>query len=416
MSDRDELLGAALRALPVPAHRPGFRLEGRFPTWPLTSALAVAAVVVAAALLVVSARPQTASAADVRRAVAAAMAAPHSFSARIHTVDRIDGSTFQTLVVAADGSYLVRGKTLYTAYDAQTGSVTSSFFAAGPNAVPRGRVYEIWRNVDPAMFAFALDKQGFGAGVNAILGMRNARVSDTTFESRPAWRVELRQTNADPSFYGNGERVVLIVDRETGFVVSIARYLTAQAQPTSTVRLEALVVDGPTPRSLFVVRRQAGSKVLRADWGFRRATRSAVTLLPTDTRGLPLSTIATAEVSGAGVPHLQDLPERDIRRNVASAVYGNGFAASIAFTTRNWSEAEGMPPAADLANTRAVQLATPHRVHLTQGSFAGLDAWVSAAPLQNTYLWAGRGGIVVRIESTLPESDVIAVANSLAPA
>lgn len=397
MSDRDLLLGDALRSLGVPDHAPSFRMPTHraLPLIPTVTGIAVVATACAALVVVLGLRPQPASAAEVLREIARAVAVPHSVSGVV--VDSSSGIRYAVLV-GRDGSYRVVGPNFATAYDAREGLAVSR---------ERG-LFVRWRSVDPGMFSFALNQSGYANALHALLGSHGARVSPTTYAGRPAWRVELHQTQSDPGFYVDGRKTVLVVDRETGFVLSAERYLTASDQPTTSISLENLRVDISTRRSEFTLVRPAGTAERRRSWGFRRVTpgqAGAVVgyrpLLPTDSRGLPLIALAAARRSGSG------------SLGVISAVYGNGFAASLAYSTRRYTPAEGMPPASDLNDVRSFQFATPRRIRLTGGVLAGTEAWISASPLQSTYLWAARDGVVVRIVSTLPADDVLAVADSV---
>ena len=415
MSDRDVLLGRALDALAVPEHRPGFALpQRRAPFLPLAGALAAVAIAVAALVVAASLRTQTASAADVLRAVAKALQTQHSVSGTV-----VGPNYRYSVVVARNGSYRAEGLGFASAYDAVAHRAESTGrFGSTPLVT-----FQSWRNVDPGMQSFALNQNGSYLSVHSALALSKAHVTNTHYEGRSAWRLDLRFSPDERAFIGNGHRLVLVIDRETGFVLSLSRYLSTADAPTSTIRLEGLRIDVPTPRSLFHVTAPAHARRVNADWRFRTVTpahaRTLVgyrPLLPTDTRGLNRIALAASALTGTHVPNILGLPVAQIRRDVVSAVYGNGFAAAISYSTRRYDPSEGMPPSADITNAMAIQFASPHPVRLTGGAFAGRQAWISAAFGQSTFLWVAKNGVVARIASTLPARDVLAVANSIEPA
>jgi hypothetical protein len=421
MSDRDVLLGHALDALPIPEHRPGFAQPHRRAPIPqlVAAAVAVAAISAAALVVVGSLHTQPASAKDVLRAVTKALQTPHSVSATV-----VGPNYRYSVVVARDGSYVTRGAGFAAAYDAAAHRAESWSQTGGLYNLVRPRTYQDWRNVDPGMLSFALNQNAYALSLHSALSLRKARVTDTRYAGRTAWRLDLRLTPGQPGFIGNGYRLVLVIDRETGFVLSLSRYLTTASKPTSTIRVAGLHVDVPTPRRLFRVAVPAHVTRVNADWNFRSATPAQVRavvgyrpLLPADTRGLNRIALAASPLTGTHVPNLTTRPSAvQVRRDVVSAVYGNGFAAAITYSTRRYDASEGMPPSGDINNVLLFQFAPPRPVRLTHGAFAGRLAWISASPLQSTFLWVARGKLVARIESTLPAADVLAVANSIAPA
>jgi hypothetical protein len=419
VSDRDVLLGRALDALTVPEHRSGFAVpQRRMPILPLACALAAAALAVAAVALVASLRTQTASAADVVRAVTKALQTPHSVSGTV-----VGAKYRYSVVVARDGSYVSRGDGFASAYDAVAHRAESWSRTGGFFNLRQPNTFQSWRNVDPGMFSFALNQNGYALSLHSALALAKAHVTTTRYEDRPAWRLDLRLSPGEPAFIGSGYRVVLVIDRETGFVLSLSRYLTTASQPTSTIRLAAARIDVATPRSLFHVTAPARARRVSADWHFRAVTAAQARavvgyhpLLPTDPRGLNRIALAASRLTGTAVPYLVGLPAAQVRRDVVSAAYGNGFAAAITYSTRRYHPSEGMPPSSDINNVMSIQFAPPHPVRLTNGAFAGRQAWISASPVQSTYLWVAKDGIVVRIASTLSVSDVLAVANSIEPA
>jgi hypothetical protein len=419
MSDRDVLLGRALDALVVPEHRSGFTVpHRRVPVLPLVGMLAAAAIVVATVALAASLRTQTASAADVLRAVAKALQTPHTVSGIV-----VGANYTYSVLVARDGSYRTQGIGFATAYDASTQRAESWSRTGGVSGLTQPRTFQSWRNVDPGMLSFALNQNGYALSLHSGLALARAHVTSTRYEGRAAWRLDLRIAPNDPLFIGNGYRLVLVIDRETGYALSLSRYLANPVTPTSTIRIERLRIDPPAPRRLFRIGPPAGATRVNADWRFRAVTplqaRGIVgyrPLLPTDTRGLDRIALAASPLTGTRVPTRPGGPPTQVRRDVVSAVYGNGFAASIAYSTRHYDASEGMPPSDDINNVLSVRFAAPHPVKLVRGAFAGTTAWVSASPFQNTYLWVAKEDVLVRIASTLSSSDVIAVANSIEPA
>lgn len=427
MSERDEILGAALRALPVPEHRGGFTVPStRVPRLPAIGALAVAAVAIAAAFLVVELRAEPASAADVRRSVTSALAHPLSFSGTWVSTSSIYGASgprLGTIVQAEDGSFAgtVPAKGYKTAFDARTLKQTTVFTPTGLSVGPAHPVYIDASGVDPAVARAVLFDFGYTSAVKALLHRHQATVHDTSYLGRPAWQVELDFKPGDEGFYGVGYRAVLDVDKATGLIVYYATYAARANTPTRVLRFTSLHVGIPTPRSLFHVAQPAGVRVVRANWRFTPTTLTGAAAIAgyrpyvaADTLGMQQAIVAAAPVTGVGVPFYARATTTppEVRHDVVSIQYGSGLPATINISTRRYSASEGLPPADDFQD--ALSISTSARpVRLTGGAFAGETAMISSSPLLDTALWVAQDGLLVRIIAGLPPDQVLAVANSL---
>src|SRR5215210_49964 len=227
---RDRELGAALRALEVPDHRPNFerdlqrnlghRPESRRP-WMLAAAAAVAVCLAASLALFLPRGSDVASAAEVREAVVGALSSAHTISGVFVNDEQLGGDdTRWRFDFRSSGSFRITGlgknNPTATEYDpglnVEASSDVGRFvwrtgLAPGwPDAAPAGRVLR--RDIGSVVGALAADPQ--------------ARVADVEYRGREAW--QLRTPTGNP-----GEEREITVDRSTGIPVRDRRFRGGRA-------------------------------------------------------------------------------------------------------------------------------------------------------------------------------------------
>ncbi|MPZ74896.1 MAG: hypothetical protein GEU74_17075, partial [Nitriliruptorales bacterium] len=266
---RDEELGAALRDLDVPEHRPAFhaevraRLESakaarraaeqrRSVAWRFAAAAAVVAIV-ASAVVVGGTRDtvEMASAAEVRQRVVAAWAAADSIGGTLVFNDRRTSDREKRrweFLLTARGDLRLRDRTRggALAYDADRNverslNVSESIpdsdvlFASERRGLAPG-----WPDQGPAMDIL---ERNLGAVVRALAAGGDASVKETTYRGRAAWVLdsEIRVNLIVPDDSPN--HLTVTVDQKTGFPLRIIA--AHDEQVLWTTRMVDLEVDAP---------------------------------------------------------------------------------------------------------------------------------------------------------------------------
>jgi hypothetical protein len=424
---RDEQIGALLRALQTPDHAPGFhaRLERRLDAEPgrarrglvlRVAALAAAVAIVGAVVAIGIPRtdktpsvggPTPATAATVKRAVRAAYAGLRNMSGTLVA----DGKRWQFTIDGA-GDVRLAGPTdgeLMT-YDAATGEARSAQKSAslGGDAIfyaDRSGVAPGPPDLGPPTW---LLPERFGAFVRAALAAHDPAVTETTYDGRPAWRMDVaaRPNTIVPEFSGDG--FALTVDRDTGMPVRVVEL--KDGATLHELRIDDLTVDGPVAAGAFRLAFPAGAEVMRSDDGFRRVALDDVEgvvgyapLVPsTVPAGFRLAEVAVAQQAApAGAAN----PES---RRVVSLSYRRGLDRFVV-TTRvrepgeTWTDPFAEPGSAAAAGA----------VQLRAGALAGAEAHVVVAVRAIPHLWALDGEIVVTVAGDLDRSQLVGVAESL---
>jgi outer membrane lipoprotein-sorting protein len=432
--DRDERLGAALRQLEPPEHRPGFweeletrladeprpavRRRARRRTWALAAAVAAAAAVLGLVFGVPRTNtPQPAPAAIVKQRVADAIRELESLQAHVwyrsRTRDAM-GTARYRIVLSSTGDFRVTrlggGALEDTAYNALTGTQRS----ISPSAsIGTGRFYTARHGLPPGPPDAGPDEppieRDLGSAMRALLAARDPRIEDTTYDGRKAWRVRLPvEPNLIP-YAADVDRIDVTVDQQTGLPLRVRRTLRGRLR--SELRVSGLTVNGQLPPNAFEIRFTRGADVLRTDGGFRRVALDRVvamvgyspllaTRLPD---GYTLSEVAVARrpaltgAEGANPPS----------RGVVSLSYRRGFDQVIV-TNRlarafKWSDpfaVEGVPE-------------PRQRLRLTSGAFAGAGAEVVVGPRSVPHLWGQSDELVTTISGDLTRNQLLDAANSL---
>lgn len=270
---RDEELGALLRELEAPEHRPAFHRElraaiaaeqsiARRRRWRRRGAVAVAAAAVVAAITVAglphrTAGPPAANAAFVQARLRNALEAMRNLSGVLVE----DGKRWRFTLDARGDARLAgpRAGDLVT-YDAARGVARSAqhsaslggatiFYAerSGVAPGPPDQGPPTW--ILPGSFA---------AYVRAALAAGDPRVHAVGYEGRPAWRLDV------PS-----GPFRITVDRATGMPVRVVDH-------GRELRIEHLAVDAKLAPDTFRLGFPAAAEVMRSDDGFRRTTVARV--------------------------------------------------------------------------------------------------------------------------------------------
>ena len=448
---RDEILGAALRELEVPEHRPGFQAALRkrmaeegvaadgprrarhaprpaprpaFRRGPWALGLAAAAVVAVAVLVVTSTlpgtRPRVATAAEVRRAVARAWASTESLSGVL--VWRSPG-TFEegtqrwSFILTAEGDFrlegLNRGGTVV--YDARKGLERSfnpsesipdgeTLFASERRGVPPGPP-----DLGPA--SSILDR-GLGSVVRALDAGGGGSVKEVSYEDRPAWLLDtdIRVNQIVPELAPDHLRVT--VDRETGFPVRAV--YTRDGEFVREMRIEDLELNEPPPEDAFLLQFPTGVEVFREDAGFRRVSLDEVegmvgydplvpSWLPEGYVPAEVTASRTGSPTGAegANPPMPDVVSLSFRRGLDQFIV---TTRPVGHDPSLWGD-----PLASGEGFRD----QPERVRLGSGALAGEAADLLVDPLAIPHVWVMTDRLVVTVSGDLSREELIRVAESL---
>jgi len=448
---RDDLLGALLRQLDVPEHRPEFDAELHYRLAEEQSArlaeerrrrrarrnrirwTARTAFVAAAAAFAVLAvglprggdGPEAATAAEIKARIAAALSSAESISGELV----FEGRRFQnaygwekptrwSFAMTAKGDLHMReeGGLNNVAYDAAEGVERSlnqsasmggeSLFAAERHGLAPGPP-------DPGP-SDSLLYRDFGSLVRALLAAEDPRVTETTYEGRAVWRLVItaRQNLIVPEF--SGDRFVVTVDQETGFPLRIAELKGDEV--IDEIRLEELKVDPTLSRQEFTIDFPVGTEVSRTDGGFRRVDLAQVAdvvgyapLVPASgPDGYELTEVAVADrAQPTGVE--AGNPES---RMVVSLAYRRGLDRFVV-TTR----LRHVPGFQDLwddpLGTGEGFRDNPELIRVAAGALAGVQAELLIVARNTPHIWAKTDKLVVTIAGDLSRADLLAVAESL---
>jgi len=425
---RDEGLGTALRELEVPEHRPEFdrELEAMLARprrdWrlPLGAALGVAAAV--ALVLFVVGLPSSGSdeaLAAAKAKVASALEHMSSVEGRIY-YRSLDARTHRAPTVAGRFAMSARGdlflslangeSALYDASKAVERGFSRSASLGGGPLFAHERTGVAPGPPDGGASDQFLQRQ-LGSALRALLvSGKAARASNTTYQGRPAWRVELR---VEPNrVYADFDRLELVIDKETGFPRRVR--WTLHGAFRSELRVEGLRVDESVPDGVFSLRFPRGHQVLRTDDGFRRVRLDEATsrlgykpLVPdTLPQGYRLAEVAVARRSAPTASGANPSS-----RGVVSLSYRRGFD-QLSVTTRlrldhgaHWTDPFAVPglPAAGKP------------VRIDTGALKGLIARLVIDPRSIPHLWVVTDKLVVTVSGDANEFELLQVARSLHP-
>jgi hypothetical protein len=423
---RDEELGAALRELDVPEHAPGFfgRFERRAPAprrprrWSVAVAVAAAiAAVVAVAIGIPRGGTDVASAAEVQARVQDSLGTLRSLEGVFVYDGPAQGDEERwRFTLRADGAFRLVGPRPDEAitYDPPAGVVRSAQRSA--SAGGKTIFYAERRGVAPGAPdggpPTSILPHEFGAYVRALLAARDPRVRETTYDRRPAWRLDADTVpNAIvPEF--SGDRLELTVDRETGLPVRVVE--RKQGTFVRELRIEELALDARLLPDAFRLVFPVGAEVLVSDDGFRRVELGEVSgitgyapLVPGRVpAGFELAEVAVARrghptgVEGGNPP----------ARMVVSLAYRRGFDRFLV-TTRLAGGGQWSDPLATGEGFRD----EPEQVSLREGALRGASAQLLIVPRGIPHVWALTDELVVTVGGDLGRNELLRVTESLRP-
>jgi hypothetical protein len=426
---RDDELGAALRALPVPEHRPSFydELDRRLARPPRrrrrrgrlllvgVAAVAVAALVALGLAGTEQGGPEQASAAEIKATLRTSLARLENLSGVLVSDGPQRGDVNRwRFTLTARGDLRLEGPTdgESITYDAGAGVVRSAQRSASLGGGPI--FYAERSGVAPGLpdagapTLSPLDE--LGAFVRALLAANDPRVREIAYQGRPAWRLDVETVpNAIvPDF--SGDRFELTIDRETGLPVRVVERRGATF--ISEIRIEQLAVDRQLAADAFRLAFPGGAEVLRSDDGFRRVTRAELArlagyapLVPAWVpEGYELAEIAFAREADPTGTEGGNPPSR----MVVSLSYRRGLDQFLVTTRLTGGERWSDPLA-----TGEGFVDRPERITLSAGALRGVSAELVIAPRGIPHLWAQRDELVVTVGGDLGRTELVRVAQSL---
>ena len=452
---RDERLGALLRELEVPEHRPEFYAELHYQLaeerrlrkvqdrrraqtrqrrirWTVRTAVAGAAAAIAA--LVLGAPwthdgPEPATAAEVQAKVSAALSSAQSIGGELV----VRGESYRNgygwerrrwdFVVTAQGDFRFShddGSSI-VAYDASNGIERSLGSVYGQSGGARER-----RGVAPGPPdkgpSESVLQRDFGALVRALIAAEDPAVIETTYEGRSAWKLVVA---AEPNAIVpelSGDEFEVTVDQETGFPLRIVEKKNGAA--LDEIRIEDMQIDPELTAADFTLRFPPDVNVDRTDDGFKRIPIDQVEgivgyapLVPANVPdGYELTEVAVAEdvtyPTGSEGGNPSSL-------NVVSLAYRRGLDRFLVTTRLSHVPAPGEPQLSP-EELWSDPLATgegfrdePDRIRLSGGALDGIEARLLVVPRNTPHIWALTDKLVVTIAGDLSSAELIAVAESL---
>jgi hypothetical protein len=448
---RDERLGAALRQLEAPEHRPSFHAElerllaaeaaGRRPVRRprprLRWGLRVAIVAVLAALAVVAVDllrsgdapgpgigVQQATAAEIQAQVRSVLAGLQTVSGELvaegESYENAYGWTSHRwrFVLTEDGDFALTGigHEEDLSYDARRGvrRTLNTSESLGTNDL----FAHVERGIAPgppdSYPPESILQTDYAALVRAFLAAEDPRVAVTEHAGRPAWRLDVPvQVNRIVPEY-SGDEFSIWVDQETGIPVRIVERKNGRAR--NELRIEKLAVDAPGAQ-VRPVRFPPGVEVTRRNGGFRRTSLDGVQpivgyapLVPGRLpEGFELAEVAVGpgQVGFTGV-EAGNPPSTD----VVSLSFRRGFDQILVTTRRR--NVPGYPQEwADPLATGEGFVDRPRTVELGRGALSGVEANVLVVPRNIPHLWALADDLVVTVAGDLSREELIRVAESL---
>jgi hypothetical protein len=374
-------------------------------------------------------QPSIATAAAIKAEVRAALAQAETLSGIVVSDGPEKGDENRwRFILSANGDFRLTGITLVEniAYDAATGVQRSlnpsasldgdKLFAAERRGVAPGPP-----DGGPATWLLPRD---FGAVVRALLAADDPRVQETTYDGRPAWRldIDVAPNAIVPEF--SGDRFEITVDRGTGIPVRVVE--RKDGAFLSEIRIEGLSVDGERGADAFALEFPAGAEVLRSDDGFRRVELGEVApavgyppLVPSFVpEGYELAEVGVAQKAAptgteGGNPDSRMVVSLSYRRGLDQFLVTNRLARVPA------DSGQALP----LEERWGDPLATgegfrdqPETVAIRGGELDGAHAELLIVPRGIPHAWVLTDELVVTVGGDLSREELIRVMGSLAPA
>jgi hypothetical protein len=434
---RDEWLGELLRELDVPEHRPEFHRELRqrlhdeqaaarrrtAARWSLRAVAVAAAATIALAVVGLPGTgntpriggPEEASAAVVKAHVRAALATLRSLGGvLVATGPRANDTARWRFALDAAGDLRLEGPRAgdAIAYDAAAGVVRSAQHSAslgGDTLFYSERTGVAPGPPDQGPPTWVLPEQ-YGAFVRAALADSPSSVRATTYNGRPAWRLDVETAPNAIVPELSGDHLAITVDQATGMPVRLVE--SKRGATVRELRIEHLVVDSAVARSSFELAFPPGADVMRSDDGFRRVALDGVAaavgyppLVPAWVPdGYRLAEVAVARESG---PTGKE-GANPASRMVVSLSYRRGIDQFLV-TTRLRGDGDWSDP---LASPEGF-VDSPHHLVLSEGALAGADAELVLSPHTTPHVWALTRTLVVTVGGDLDRDELTRVATSV---
>jgi len=461
--ERDETLGAALRALDVPDYEAGFdvrlrrqleadtpsrrrsrRRRGRrrpealgsrlLPSWgPLTVGLAVTTIALAVLLGRDSGRVgplgvQPATAAELGQRVANALASARTLAgvlvvrerpssdapfatSRTRFLLRAEGDQRLTTDGGGDSAYRVATATETTLNDP---------LANGRPVVRRGLAPG---RPDGGPTDLGLRRQ-LAAVAQALLRAGDQRIRSTRYQGRRAYRLSVpaaTNLNAEPGV--TADRMQVVVDRATGLPLQVRE--SYRGRLIMERRIQSLRVNVPAPAAAFSLQTPSDADVLRFDEGYRRVTPAQAVkragYSPPLPRWLPAGFVRAQTYTARRSGRTGNEGANPVSRGVVSTVYRRGFQA-VLVTSRLRGARVGVcaptgigsgPCWADPLGAGEGFVVREQPVRLDRGALSGARSRLIIDPRAIPHLWALTGRYLVTVSGDLGADEIVRVATSL---
>lgn len=434
---RDHVLGAALRDLEAPEHRPEFygelhrRLAAERVARPprrrtLRWTIRAVAIATAFALALIAydalrfgatdAPPivERADAAVVKAMVQRTMSSTHALSGAFVSIER-DPFTDATVrargefILLDDGSFAVRTGWVEQAYDARRR--VSSLYDPSPGSRPFAHRARGLASGPPDTYVDSAFQRELGSVVRALVEMGDPRVETTVYAGRQVWSLAtpVRQDGLAGAG-GSPDHLEVKVDVQTGIPVH-ARW-TVDGKLRRELRITAMALDPDVSRSRLTVDVPEGVALSRSDQGFERVElgelEHVVGYTPLVPSWLPdgyeLADVTVARRGGPTGSEGMNPQAPD----VVSLLYRRGFDR-IVLSTRVAVPGDWSDPLA----TGEGFADRPEAIRLERGALSGVEANLLIVPLAIPHIWALTDELVVTVAGDLDRGELLRVAESL---
>ena len=411
---RDERLGAALRALDVPEHRPEFHRELRRllreERRPTRRWVAVAAVAAVAAIAVVAigiprthTSPRVASAAVVKAHLRNAHAEMRNLSGVLVADGPAQSPTARwrfALDAAGDVRLEGPGAGEVITYDAATGVARSAQHSASLGGstlfyAERDGVAPGPPDQGPPTWILSGELSAY---VRAALAAGDPAVRELTYEGRPAWRLDIATIPNQIAPELSGDHLEVTVDRETGMPVHVVE--RKKGALLRELRIEQLAVNTTLPADTFAYAFPAGAEVMKSDDGFHRVTLSQARAEAGYAPFVPKRVPAGYRLAQVAFARASSNPAS---RMVVSLSYRRGIDQFLVTTrlrgTGSWDD----------------PLASPEGFvdHPESVSIGSVQATLVLSPHATPHLWWLTDDFVVTVGGDLSRAELLSVARSL---
>jgi hypothetical protein len=431
-TERDDELGAALRALDVPDHRPSFHAELRRGLATerrstrqrgrrrLVLRVGAAAAVVAGVGLALGLPrggegPEPATAALIKDHMRAALIELRTLEG-VLVADGPRAGDEQRWRFALDAAGDLRlegpapGEVI--TYNAAEGIVRSAQRSASTGAATlfyAERTGVAPGPPDQGPPTWLLPHE-FGAYVRAALAAGDVRVRELNHDGRPAWQLDVDTVPNAIVPELSGDHFQITVDRATGLPVQVVE--TRHGTFLREMRLEHLMVNTGLAAGTFRLAFPTGAEVMHSDDGFRRVSLDEVAGIvgyrPLAPAWLPagyrLAAVAVARESTPTGKEGGNPPSR----MVVSLSYRRGVDQFLV-TTR----LRGVGTWSDPLATGEGFVDHPERVTLRHGALAGSTAELLIVPRGIPHLWTVNDYLVITVSGDLARSDLVRIGESL---